>query len=362
MGNSLLPAAPIPAATSTANTYTDLNGLAALKKDSRSPQALHAIAQQVDALFLQMMLKSMRDASAATGEANSNEMGMYQDMFDKQISLTLSQHQDLGLGSLLTRQIPAAAAAPASAMANATSSAPANATAGSPASATTTSPTSAPASSPTSAPASSPTNATTSAPASGTAGTAGSNSAAAAPAAVAAPSTTMLQNATQFVGEVLPTITRAAQALGVSPLGLLAQAALETGWGKRMARTADGAPSLNMFGIKADDTWQGARASANTVEFSGGVASQRHTAFRAYGSIEDSVSDFANLLKGSPRYARAIAAGGNAQAYVNGIGQSGYATDPEYANKLNEILNGSTLRLALNVSGSGSGNGSGKML
>jgi flagellar protein FlgJ len=354
MGNSLLPAAPIPAATSTANTYTDLNGLAALKKDSRSPQALHAIAQQVDALFLQMMLKSMRDASAATGEANSNEMGMYQDMFDKQISLTLSQHQDLGLGSLLTRQIPAAAAAPASAMANATSSAPA--------SATTTSPTSAPASSPTSAPASSPTNATTSAPASGTAGTAGSNSAAAAPAAVAAPSTTMLQNATQFVGEVLPTITRAAQALGVSPLGLLAQAALETGWGKRMARTADGAPSLNMFGIKADDTWQGARASANTVEFSGGVASQRHTAFRAYGSIEESVSDFANLLKGSPRYARAIAAGGNVQAYVNGIGQSGYATDPEYANKLNEILNGSTLRLALNVSGSGSGNGSGKML
>jgi flagellar protein FlgJ len=119
-----------------------------------------------------------------------------------------------------------------------------------------------------------------------------------------------------------------------------------------MARTADGSPSLNMFGIKADDSWDGARASANTVEFSGGVATQRHTAFRAYGSIEESVSDFANLLQGSPRYRNAVAVGANAQAYVNSMGKSGYATDPEYSNKLNEILNGSTLRLALINSGS----------
>jgi peptidoglycan hydrolase FlgJ len=165
----------------------------------------------------------------------------------------------------------------------------------------------------------------------------------------APPPTSMLQSATRFVSEVLPTIRRAADALGVSPLGMLAQAALETGWGTRMPHTADGTPSLNMFGIKADDGWAGARAVANTVEFSGGVATQRQTAFRAYGSIQESVSDFASLLKGSHRYRNAIAAGGNAQAYVNGIGQSGYATDPEYANKLNDILNGSTLRMALNV-------------
>jgi flagellar protein FlgJ len=159
----------------------------------------------------------------------------------------------------------------------------------------------------------------------------------------------MLQSASQFVSQVLPTITRAAQALGVSPLGMLAQAALETGWGTRMARTAEGAPSLNVFGIKADDNWEGARASASTVEFSAGVATQQHTAFRAYGSIEESVNDFANLLKGSPRYRQTVAAGGNAQAYVNSIGQSGYATDPEYTHKLNEILNGGTLRMALNA-------------
>jgi peptidoglycan hydrolase FlgJ len=312
MGNPLQPVAQMPVPASSANTYTDLNGLAALKKDSKSPQAVHAIAQQVDALFLQMMLKSMRDASAGQGEADSNEMGMYQDMFDKQVALTLSQHQGLGIGTALTRQLSnaAAAAAPAGAPA-----------AGTPA-----------------------TGAARGAPAAG-------GAALPAPAATssASPSTSMLQSATQFVSEVLPTIQRAANALGVSPLGMLAQAALETGWGQRMPRNADGTPSLNMFGIKADDGWAGARAVASTVEFSGGVATQRQTAFRAYGSIQESVSDFANLLKGSHRYRNAIAAGGNAQAYVNSIGQSGYATDPEYANKLNDILNGSTLRMALNV-------------
>src|ERR1700687_1581111 len=97
-----------PASTSNANTYTDPNGLAALKKDPDSPQAMRAVAQQVDALFMQMMLKSMRDASAAGAESDSNEMGMYQDMFDKQIALTMSQHQGLGLGSLLARQLGAA--------------------------------------------------------------------------------------------------------------------------------------------------------------------------------------------------------------------------------------------------------------
>src|SRR5579863_6741852 len=89
---------------SAAGTYTDLNGLAALKNAPTSPQALSAVAQQVEALFLQMMLKSMRDATAAE-ETDSNEMGMYQDMFDKQVALSISQHADLGIGRLLKRQL-----------------------------------------------------------------------------------------------------------------------------------------------------------------------------------------------------------------------------------------------------------------
>jgi peptidoglycan hydrolase FlgJ len=284
--NTILPSqalAPSPVDTSAASTYTDLNGLAALKKDPTSPQAISAVAEQVEALFLQMMLKSMRDASVA-GEQDSNEMGVYQDMFDKQVALTISQHQDLGIGALLKRQTQGKTA-PAAPKSN--------------------------------------------------------SSAASAPPPVTA------QTPAEFVDQVMPTIRRAAGALGVDPLGLLAQAALESGWGQRMPHTADGASSFNLFGIKAGEEWTGARVITDTMEFSHGVATQRRTAFRAYGSIEESVADFANLLKNSPRYRNAVAAGGNAQAYVDGIGKSGYATDPGYANKLNQILKSSTLQAAI---------------
>jgi flagellar protein FlgJ len=308
------PAAPISASSAGANTYTDLNALSGLKNNARSPQAIHAIAQQVDALFLQMMLKSMRDASASTAESDSNEMGMYQDMFDKQVALTLSQHQDLGLGSMVTRQMTAAAAS-ASAPAHAPAYAP------SPAHAPAQVPASAPAPAPASAPASTP--------------------------SAAPPSASLQGSAARFVSEVLPAITRTAQALGVSPLGMLAQAALETGWGTRMPRTADGAPSLNIFGIKAGETWDGGRASAKTLEFSGGAATLQHTSFRAYGSVEESVADFANVLKNSPRYRATISAGGNVEGYINGIAQSGYATDPKYGEKLHDILHSNTLHMAL---------------
>jgi flagellar protein FlgJ len=269
--------------TSAATTYTDLNGLAALKADPTSPQAISAVAGQVEALFLQMMLKSMRDASMGD-ELGGNEMGVYQDMFDKQVALTISQHQDLGIGAILKRQLTGKTA-PA---------APKTASDG-----------------------------------------------------VSAPPQVLAKTPEEFVAQVMPAIRRAATALGLNPLGLLAQAALETGWGQRMARNADGSPSLNMFGIKAGDEWTGARATADTVEFSNGVATQRRTAFRAYGSIEESVSDFANVLKKSPRYRDAIAAGGDVHAYIDRIGKSGYATDPEYANKLNQILNSGVLQAAL---------------
>jgi flagellar protein FlgJ len=271
-----------PVDTSAATTYTDINGLAALKRDPTSPQAISGVAAQVEALFLQMMLKSMRDATASD-DPDSNEMGMYQDMFDKQVALTISQHDDLGIGAILKRQLTGktAPAAPKTS----------------------------------------------------------SNGTAAAPV--------MAQTPAEFVNHVMPTIRRAATALGLNPLGLLAQAALETAWGQRMPRNADGSQSLNLFGLKAGEEWKGGRATADTIEFSNGVAAQRRTAFRAYGSIEDSVSDFANLLKNSPRYRDALAAGGDPQAYIESIGKSGYATDPAYGNKLNQILNSGTLQAAL---------------
>src|ERR1700735_3791013 len=106
LGTAPATAGPATAApdTSAASTYTDINGLAALKRDPNSPEAISAVAQQVEALFLQMMLRSWRAASAAE-ETDSNEMGMYQDMFDKQVALSISQHADLGIGRLLKRQL-----------------------------------------------------------------------------------------------------------------------------------------------------------------------------------------------------------------------------------------------------------------
>jgi len=237
---STLPAlggAPID--TSAATTYTDVNGLAALKRDPNSPAAISAVAKQVEALFLQMMLKSMRDATSAE-ETSSNEMGMYQDMFDKQVALSISQHTDLGISRLLKRQLVGKPAAAAPKLAPGVPAASASA----------------------------PTSAVS-------------------PTAAASPTPT------EFVHRMLPPITRAAGALGLDPMGMLAQAALETGWGQRMPRNADGSLSHNMFGIKAGDEWAGARASADTMEVANGVATPRRTTFRAYGSIEESVNDFA---------------------------------------------------------------------
>ncbi|MEP6545842.1 MAG: glucosaminidase domain-containing protein [Gammaproteobacteria bacterium] len=284
--NTTLPSLALPALpmdTSAAATYTNLNGLAALKRDPTSPQAITAVAAQVEALFLQMMLKSMREATASD-DPDSNEMGMYQDMFDKQVALTISQHDDLGIGAMLKRQLS-------------NKTAPAAAKEGS--------------------------------------------------AEIPGGAPPMAQTPAQFVDHVMPSIRRAAASLGVNPMGLLAQAALETGWGQRMPRNADGSSSLNLFGIKAGDEWSGARATADSVEFNNGVASPRRSVFRAYGSIEESVSDFANLLKHSPRYRDAVASGADSQKYVDSIGKSGYATDPDYANKLNQILNSGALHAAL---------------
>jgi peptidoglycan hydrolase FlgJ len=279
-----------PSDLSAATTYTDVNALAALKRDPNSPEALSAVAQQVEALFLQMMLKSMRDATAAE-ETDSNEMGMYQDMFDKQVALSISQHGDLGIGRLLKRQLEGKSAPGTVKLIS-----------GEPA----------------------PT-----------------------PHAVGAPRAAIAHSPAEFVNRIMPSIQHAAAALGVDPAGMLAQAALETGWGQRMPRTADGSLSYNLFGIKAGEEWTGARATADSMEVINGVASPRRTTFRAYASAEESVNDFSNLLKSSPRYKDVIAAGGNAGAYIIAMGKSGYATDPDYGNKLNQILGSDTMHSAL---------------
>src|ERR1700679_1988076 len=176
LSTSLSPTSAAPEASAQANTYTDLNALASLKNAPASAATIKAVSEQVEALFLQMMLKSMRDAGEAAGEPTSNETGMYQDMFDKQVALTLSKRQDLGIARLFERQLgdKASPAVPAT----------------------------------TPGPLPHQQGLTPRAGADGRSGAPGAN-------------LTTAQHAAQFVSEVLPTIRRAAQTLGVNPMGLL---------------------------------------------------------------------------------------------------------------------------------------------
>lgn len=158
---------------------------------------------------------------------------------------------------------------------------------------------------------------------------------------------TWARSPADFVREVLPHARAAARQLGVNPLGLVAQAALETGWGKRVVAREDGTSSCNLFGIKASAEWQGERTSAGTLEFENGLPVRRTASFRSYGSIAESFADYAKLLSDSPRYREVLGAGADASRFAESMGRSGYATDPAYTEKLKGLLDGDTLRGAL---------------
>ena len=149
-----------------------------------------------------------------------------------------------------------------------------------------------------------------------------------------------------FVASIWPQAQQAARELGVNPRALVAQAALETGWGKRNIRRADGSSSNNLFGIKATG-WQGERVAARTHEFEGGVRRTETANFRAYRSVADSFGDYVRMLKTSPRYQQALRAGGDVHGFARGLQEGGYATDPSYANKIAAIANGPTVERAV---------------
>jgi peptidoglycan hydrolase FlgJ len=141
---------------------------------------------------------------------------------------------------------------------------------------------------------------------------------------------------------------RAEAATGIPAAFMVSQAALETGWGRKEIRHADGAPSFNLFGIKAGGSWKGPVAEVMTTEYVNGKAQKVVAKFRAYGSYAESFADYAQLIKGSPRYAGVVADAGSAQGFARGLQRAGYATDPAYADKLTRVIN-TTLRLQRQV-------------
>jgi flagellar protein FlgJ len=148
-----------------------------------------------------------------------------------------------------------------------------------------------------------------------------------------------------FVRSVWPHAQKTAAELGVPAKALVAQAALETGWGRRLVHRG-GETSHNLFGIKAGASWNGSRMSANTHEYSNGVRHGERADFRAYGSASESFADYARLL-GKDRYAAARGTGQDVHRFASALQKAGYATDPSYAAKISAIANGATLNRAL---------------
>lgn len=316
------------------DAYTDRQGLNDLKRLARNDQskALRQVAQQFEALFMQMMLKSMRDASMGDDLFSSSQSQTYRDLYDRQLSLDLSKgHNKLGLAEMIVQQMtktmpekgpakddpvevsaqPARPSLPAVSL-RVTDRAHLQQQSRS---------------------VSVPVNAVKPKP----------------HWAVANDPVTTAENTDSprgFVAAIWQEVKQAARELGVNPKGVLAQAILESGWGKHVMRQHDGESSHNLFGIKADSRWQGDRVAANTLEYRQGELTRERARFRAYGSVAEGLKDYVAFLKNSRRYQQALKAGDDPVRYAAELQKAGYATDPHYADKVKRIVNSSRFKQA----------------
>jgi flagellar protein FlgJ len=151
-------------------------------------------------------------------------------------------------------------------------------------------------------------------------------------------------SAGEFVSMHGEAAKRAEQATGIPATFMVAQAAHETGWGKKQIRMADGSNSFNLFGIKATADWKGPVARITTTEYVDGRPRKLTQSFRVYSSYEESFADYARLMKTSPRYREVVTRADDAKHFAQGLQRAGYATDPAYAEKLGRVIN-TTLRL-----------------
>ncbi|EPL04900.1 flagellar assembly peptidoglycan hydrolase FlgJ [Pseudomonas sp. CF161] len=152
-----------------------------------------------------------------------------------------------------------------------------------------------------------------------------------------APAKSAFSSADDFVATMLPMAEQAAKRIGVDPRYLVAQAALETGWGKSVMRQQDGSSSHNLFGIKAGSSWKGDQARAITSEFRNGEMVKETAAFRSYDSYQDSFHDLVTLLQSNNRYQEVLKSADKPEQFVRELQKAGYATDPDYASKISQI-------------------------
>ena len=310
--------------TANISSINDFQGLAQLRHDASvpSPDTAREAARQFEALFVQMMLKSMRDANAVLGESQDTT---YQEMFDQQIAMEMTRGKGLGIADMMSRQLGITPGHPAASTVSA---------------------------------------AETSIPAllsripalrSGAASPFGELQQ---PGFSELPPPDALQpelsvsgnfssgeradfrpaSREDFLREIWPLAVKAGRKLGVEPRAIVAQAALETGWGSRLIRDDAGVSGNNLFGIKADARWDGERVSVATLEYEGGLPKPQRASFRAYPDLAAGFEDYVRFLSDNPRYSEALRSGADPGVYAERLQSSGYATDPRYAEKIRNII------------------------
>lgn len=303
----------------SANLAIDSKGLSELRQGAKagSADATRAAATQFEAMFVNMMLKSMRDATPQEGMLDNQQTKMFTTMLDQQTSQNIAK-KGIGLADVLVRQLSKTAGGGGS-------NAGANAELG--------------------ADAAMPTGGLTrsmidAAKLQRSIEAAGGNAAANAPTApvAAAGSTSRHAHVRAFSDKLAAHAEEASRATGVPAKFMLGQAALESGWGKREIKGADGTNSHNLFGIKAGSNWTGKTVDVATTEYVNGRATRKIERFRAYDSYADSFKDYAKLITNNPRYEKVLASGGDATAFARGLQKAGYATDPNYATKLAAVI------------------------
>ncbi|CAI2314951.1 flagellar assembly peptidoglycan hydrolase FlgJ [Vibrio parahaemolyticus] len=268
-------------------------------------EALHAAARQFESIFTSMMLKSMREANEGfeSNIMNSQNEKFYRQMLDEQMASELSANGSMGLADMIVAQLTAGQGNDKSetAMRDAANSAveyrrvdPKKAR-------------------------EIEKRLIESGELSRTSHT---------PAKFDSPES--------FVNSMKPYAEKAAKALGVEPSLLLAQAALETGWGQKVVQNARGS-SNNLFNIKADRSWQGDKVTTQTFEFHDNTPVKETAAFRSYSNYQDSFNDYVRFLNDNPRYETALQQRGDSESFIRGIHRAGYATDPTYADKVLQV-------------------------
>lgn len=319
----------------------DANSLNSLKRiaSDNSPEALHAAAQQFEAVFLGMVLKSMRDATPQDGLFDSEQTKTFQSMLDQQLAQMLVAKGSTGLAAMIEKQLSRTSSggtAASSAAGVADSAAAAEVPVSRFDSATLRRAAVHVLDTGTPAVASS-----AQAAAEAVGGTANATT-----ATTATTATVAVAGTGGFVDKIWPHALKAAQESGIPAHFMVAQAALETGWGKSEMFQANGQPAHNLFGVKAGKDWTGAVVEKSTTEYVDGVPQRTVARFRAYASYGEAFSDYAGILKNNPRYA-AVVGSQDAATFARGLQQAGYATDPMYASKLERIISGNTLRKQL---------------